>query len=251
VLLIPGIQGRWEWMEPTVDALAARNRLITFSLGSASSTSDTIRRIDAVLDQAGVDRAVILGVSLGGVIALRYAMERPLRTKGLVLVSTPGPNWRANRRQMFFAKYWAVAAPLFALNALVCMLPEVVRARGGLTRGLLFAARHGLRVLAHPEPPRRVKDRYELWLAGERQESYERISAPTLIVAGDHDLDRVVPVAGTLEYADCIRGACEARLEDTGHIGCITKPERFAEIVAAFAASCPRRGETEHEGSRT
>ena len=32
VVLIPGIQGRWEWMKPTVEALAAQCRVLTFSL---------------------------------------------------------------------------------------------------------------------------------------------------------------------------------------------------------------------------
>lgn len=238
VVLIPGIQGRWEWMKPAVEALAKRCRLITFSLGPAASADDAMRQIDEALDRAGVDRAVICGVSLGGVVALRYALERPERTRGIVLVSTPGPRWEANRRQAFFAKYWAPASPLFALNAVRVMLPETLRARGGPLRALLFAAKHGTRVLVHPVSPRRLKQRYDLWLAPKRNEDYTRIAAPTLIVTGDPDLDLVVPVHGTLEYARAIRGAQAARLENTGHIGLITKSERFAELVASFANGC-------------
>ena len=37
IVVIPGIQGRWEWMSPTVDALAARCRVITFSLADEPS----------------------------------------------------------------------------------------------------------------------------------------------------------------------------------------------------------------------
>ena len=32
VVVIPGIQGRWEWMKPGIDALAGRCRTVTFSL---------------------------------------------------------------------------------------------------------------------------------------------------------------------------------------------------------------------------
>ncbi|MGE5814253.1 MAG: alpha/beta fold hydrolase [Acidobacteriota bacterium] len=238
VVLIPGIQGRWEWMKPAVNALAERCRLIAFSLGPATSTADTIREIDAALDQARLDRAVICGVSLGGVVSLRYALERPERTRGIVLVSTPGPRWEANRRQAYFAEHWAAASPLFALNAVMVMVPEVIRARGGLVRGLIYAAKHGTRVLMHPTSPRRMKQRYELWLAAKRNEDYARIAAPTLIVTGERHLDRVVPVDGTLEYAARIKGARVERLERTGHIGLITRPERFAEIVTQFAEAC-------------
>jgi hypothetical protein len=32
IVVIPGVQGRWEWMRPAIDALAHRSRVITFSL---------------------------------------------------------------------------------------------------------------------------------------------------------------------------------------------------------------------------
>ena len=38
LVMIPGIQGRWEWMKPAVDALARRCRVITFSLADESSS---------------------------------------------------------------------------------------------------------------------------------------------------------------------------------------------------------------------
>jgi hypothetical protein len=37
VVVIPGIQGRWEWMKPAIDALAQRCRVITFSLADEPS----------------------------------------------------------------------------------------------------------------------------------------------------------------------------------------------------------------------
>ena len=37
LVLIPGIQGRWEWMAPAVDALAARTRVLTGSAAAAGS----------------------------------------------------------------------------------------------------------------------------------------------------------------------------------------------------------------------
>lgn len=238
VLLVPGIQGRWEWMKPAVDALADRCRVITFSLGRATSAGDTIAQIDAALEQARLERAVICGISLGGVIALRYALERPDRTRGLVLVSTPGPRFEPNARQAFFAKHWAAASPLFALNAVRTMVPEVVRARGGAGPGLRYAALHGARVLAHPASPKRMRERFDLWLAAKRDDDYARLTAPALIVTGEPELDRVVPVNGTLEYARRIRRARVETLDRTGHIGLITRPDRFAEIVSGFAESC-------------
>ena len=216
-------------MAPTVDALAERCRVITFSLNA-----DPMRQIDEALERTGVDRAAICGVSLGGMIALRYAATRPERTSALVLVSTPGAAWTPNAEQQFYAKFWPVALPFFAVGALGRLLPEVVSAKEGVARGLAFAAGHGLRVLAHPPSPRQMKLRFARWLAPDREDQCDRITAPTLVVTGERELDRVVPVDSTAEYRTRIRGARVAVLERTGHIGLVTRPGQFAEIVANF-----------------
>ena len=44
--------------------------------------------LQTVLDAAGIDRAVILGHSAGGVVAMQFALDHPARTAGLVLVGT-------------------------------------------------------------------------------------------------------------------------------------------------------------------
>ncbi len=55
VVLVPGIQGRWEWMAPAVEALAARCRVITFSLADEPSAAWPARGIgfDAYVEQIG------------------------------------------------------------------------------------------------------------------------------------------------------------------------------------------------------
>src|SRR5262245_57901407 len=99
LVIVPGIQGRWEWMEPSVEALARHHRVITASLPGepgvamsfdADSDFDLfVRHLDAVLDASGVRDVIMCGVSFGGLIALRYAARRRNRVRGLILVSTP------------------------------------------------------------------------------------------------------------------------------------------------------------------
>jgi pimeloyl-ACP methyl ester carboxylesterase len=245
VVLLPGVQGRWEWMRPTVDALAGRCRVITFSLcgdrGSGMAVDPALgvenfaRQIDAALDEARLERAVICGVSLGGLIALRYAATRPDRVLGLVLVATPGPSWTPDRVQAFCARHPLIAPPLFAASAVWRLWPELLRAFGGPWRAARFAVRHLGRIVAAPASPRRMRQRLLLWLDADRREMAARVRAPALVVTGDPGLDRVVACDGSLEYARLIAGARVARLESTGHIGLITRADRFAEIVRDFA----------------
>jgi 3-oxoadipate enol-lactonase len=61
-----------------------------------------------------------------------------------------------------------------------------------------------------------------------------RVQAPTLVVTGEDALDQVVPPSVSRTYLDMIPGAKYAKLEGTGHIGMVTQPRRFAEIVSTF-----------------
>ena len=69
IVVIPGVQGRWEWMRPALRALSARCRVISYSLGAAKTFDDLVAQVDRVLDERGVQAAAICGVSFGGLIA--------------------------------------------------------------------------------------------------------------------------------------------------------------------------------------
>ena len=92
VIVVPGVQGRWEWMEPALRELQRTCRVISYSphggavsaAAGAPARFDTyIEQLDEVFERAGVQRAALCGVSYGGFIALRYAARRPERVAAL------------------------------------------------------------------------------------------------------------------------------------------------------------------------
>src|SRR5262249_22642355 len=123
-----GLQGRWEYMRTTVDALAAQSfRVVTFSLAGERSSArrlDPARGLDnyveqviSVMNEHHLDRAVICGVSFGGLVALRFAADHPDRVEALVLASTPGPSWHVRRRHEVYARTPWLFGPLFLAEA--------------------------------------------------------------------------------------------------------------------------------------
>ena len=62
------------------------------------------------------------------------------------------------------------------------------------------------------------------------------VQAPTLVISGEPHLDRIVPVESTRKYAEMIRGAKYVMLERTGHLGMVTRPAEWAEIVTEFVS---------------
>jgi pimeloyl-ACP methyl ester carboxylesterase len=248
VVLIPGSQGRWEWMQPAVDALARRCRVLTYSLcGEPGSDmridpdlgfDSFVNQLDDVLDRAGVERATLCGVSYGGWIALRYAALRPNRTRGLVIVSTPGPAWRPDARLSRYLRAPRLMSPLFVLASPARLYPEIARAIPAWRERIRFSVRHTWRVMLAPLAPGRTAERAHLVQAVNLVGDCGRIAAPVLVITGEPGLDKVVPVESTKQYAAHFPEATFAILEQTGHIGHVTRPDRFADLVAGFADAC-------------
>src|SRR5512132_805656 len=112
VVIVPGIQGRWEWMKPAVDALSNRCRVVTFSLADEPSCGGRfdpscgfdsyVEQVKDAMDLAGLSTAVVAGVSYGGLVAAAFAARYPDRIAGLVLVSAIPPAWVPNARVRFY-----------------------------------------------------------------------------------------------------------------------------------------------------
>jgi 3-oxoadipate enol-lactonase/4-carboxymuconolactone decarboxylase len=245
VVLIPGIQGRWEWMKPTIDALAQRCRVITFSLADEPSTGARfdesrgfwcyVEQVREALDAAGVPRAAICGVSYGGLIAAAFASRYPERAASLILVSALPPSWRPDRRIRFYARAPRALTPVFLLASLR-LYREIAAASGGAVRGAVVGLCHAWRALTHLFSPPLMVRRVAFLDSVDFAAELTRITQPTLVITGEPSLDRIVPVPHTIrEYAAFWPHARFATLERTGHLGLITRPDAFAQLVVSFA----------------
>lgn len=243
LVLIPGMQGRWEWARPTVDELARTFRVISFSLagdrGSGSRLDPRlgfdsfVAQIDHVLDAAGVASATICGISYGGLIAYRYATLRPERVRHLVLASALPPDYQPGHRFRFYERAPRLLFPLFIVGSARRVSPELRRALPRWTDRARGAITQGFRVLGSPVSPTRMCERMRL-LERVDFRSQTHVTAPTLVLTGERALDRTVPVDLTDRYMTLIPGAERAWLPRTGHLGTVTRPDEFARLVTDF-----------------
>jgi pimeloyl-ACP methyl ester carboxylesterase len=250
IVVIPGIQGRWEWMKPAIDTLAQRCRVITFSLADEPTSGGAfderrgiesyVEQVRAALDMAGVQQAAICGVSYGGLIAGAFAARFPERAASLVLVSAIPPSWTPDSRVRFYLRAPTLLAPLFCIGS-VRLCREIFAAEGGqLAAGTRAATRHAWRVLTHFFSPRRMARRVRLLDGATLEAELARVNVPTLVVTGDSALDRVVPTSLSQEHLRLWPHARVATIANTGHLGLITRPDEFARIVVPFAESAAR-----------
>lgn len=244
VVVVQGLHGRWEWTRAALEALAKRCRAISYSLAGdfgsgraydpAAGFDNYTRQLSDVLTSKRLEHATIVGISFGGFVAAHFAALHPERLDSLVLASAPGPGWTPNPRQArWLSRPW-LSTPAFVATSPFRVWPEVRAACGGLTPALAFMARQGGRAAAAPMIPSLMSARIRDARAIDVADDCSRITVPTLVISGEQELDRVVPVETTRRYASMIDGARYELMNATGHLGVMTQPERFATLVSEF-----------------
>ena len=228
LVLINGMGfGRWGFFKQVPD-LSRRFATITFDAREGRDPDGVIEGLASdvadLLAHLGVNRAHVLGTSLGGFVAQELALVRPDLVARLVLVST-GHGGRGSERMSLGAM-----GEMFGLGA----LSQKQAAR----RGLEAATSKRYRAENPQEFERIVEKRlsdspsvasyYGQALAGSRfDDSAEvgRIGSPTLVIHGAED--RYVPPSNARALAEAIPNARLRILEGAGHLVFV---ERAAEV---------------------
>lgn len=243
LVVIPGLQGRWEWFRPALQAMSRGCHVTSYSLcgdfGSglrrdhSLGFDNDVRQLESILLQRQ-GRVALCGVSYGGFVALRVAARNPERISTLILVSAPAPGWTPNRIQESYLRSPWLNAPRFVLSSPLRLWPEIRAACGSAARGLGFMVRYGLRTAMHPMLPGLMASRIQGQQQVDLTADLPAIAAPTLVISGEPGLDRVVPVDSTRQYAERIPNAKYVMIERTGHIGLMTRPDVFARLITDF-----------------
>jgi pimeloyl-ACP methyl ester carboxylesterase len=246
VILIHGLSGCWQnWLE-NIPHLARRHRVVALDLpgfGESELPQDEIsipgygRFVDAFLSQIGVERAALIGNSMGGFIAAEVAISHPSRVEKLVLVSAAGLMRVGNARLTALER----AARLFhpATAAVLARRDYLVR-RPKLRRRILYGiVRYPDRI--EPELVYEVAsgagkpgflDALNAITKYDFADRLPDVSVPTLIVWGRNDM--IVPVSGAYEYERLIPNTRLEIFEDTGHVPMLERPARFNQLVEEF-----------------
>jgi pimeloyl-ACP methyl ester carboxylesterase len=179
------------------------------------------------LDEAGVDTAVVCGLSMGGYVAFEL--------------------WRAARPR--------VAALVLANTKAEPDAPDGAAARRALA-GRLRSEGHGFLVdqpppLLREDAPAELQERVRGWIGeqtpdaiaaaalgmAERPDSVPdlpTIDVPTLVITGT--LDRLIPPDVTAGIADGVETAELLRIEGVGHLSNLEAPEAFSEALGELLA---------------
>ncbi len=243
VIFLHGFGSSLETWEPWARSLSAHYRVLRFDLpGSGLSEPDrtgdysdtrSLALIADLMDRLGIENAALVGNSMGGRIAWRFAAAYPSRVRKLVLISPDGfasPGFE-------YGKAPQVPA---VLKLMKYFLPR------SLMRSNLAAA--------YADPARlsdSVVDRYyDLLLApGNRAAMISRmqqsileepipllrkLETPTLLLWGKQD--RLIPFTNSADYLSALPHANLVEFPDLGHVPHEEAPDESLQPLAQFLA---------------
>ncbi len=239
VLIHGGQMDRRMWDEQ-FDLFSKTYRVIRFDVrGFGKSPASTNVYADendlaALLKYLHIEKAYVLGLSLGGRISIDFALTHPDMVDAIVPVApglsgfhfTEDPNetdsWRAA-----LAGDWQKVADLWLKSGYMSLAMENTKIAPRLRQLALENAHQYLdnpMLESIPNPPaiERLPD----------------IKTPTLIIVGNRDVSDIHEICGLL-YAR-IPGAREIVIEGSGHIINMEQPELFNRAVLNFLASLPQ-----------
>lgn len=244
LILIRGLGRSHRYFEPILPALARRFQVILMDNRGAGrsesppgpyTSAQMADDVVAVLDAAGVSSAWLLGMSLGGMIALDVVQRHPERVRGLILGSVTArgsgvpvavPMWPKLLLaiSVLLPKRWArrVQAYVTLSDAFVDQADAVMDRWDAIAADEPFSIRslwaHLAAIRSHDSVP-----------------FLSAIDVPTLVLAGRDD--RLVPWRNGVYVADRIPGAELLVLDDCGHNIETERPAWMARRVTEFVAN--------------
>jgi len=233
--------------DPQVDAFAASHEVITFDQRGCGESDHPVPRegapdpytidtfsddLAAVLDDLGIARARILGESMGGATALRFAIRRPERVEALILVSTMASRLherivaRAREVERIVAEEGVAEAVRFYFRGPLL---------AGVPKGPSWDAQ--IEWCAAAATPQGFLGAYRVTIdRPSMAETLGAIRSPTLILVGEKD-------ALYLEDAELMRrriaGARKIVIPGVGHAIHVEDPAGFEREVLDFLRALP------------
>ncbi|NNH68887.1 alpha/beta fold hydrolase [Nocardia uniformis] len=244
LLLIHGYAGSTAWWDPVLAQLADDYHVIRVDLlghgGSAKPESGYDmpaqgRRMAAVLDRLGVDRALVIAHSMGGLVATALAEQRPTLVAALALINT-APSNSATTAQGFLARL----IPVPVVGELLWRFRTDAALRNGLGtafyRDIPIPDRivADVRAMTYTSFTRSPKESARYRSVRPLPNRLAGLDLPLLVIFGTED-ERVH--ASSAEEYRTVPGVRIETLPGVGHTPMLEDPQRTVDLLRSFIDS--------------
>ena len=202
--------------------------------GADFAIEDLAADVAAAIEDRGLHAPIVVGWSMGGMVAQALALSRPDLVGALVLLATsPGGPRAAPIPDGVLEAITDVSAPPREQAARLIGLLFPGDVAGGIDAEfgeLVAAARRGLSQDLLRRQVRAVRG----WQAGGAAARLDQIAGAVLVACGTQDA--VVPPSGSLLLTEGIPGAWLARFPDAGHAFMAQAPQELTTLIGLLGA---------------
>jgi pimeloyl-ACP methyl ester carboxylesterase len=193
---------------------------------TTATVADALRRL---IGHIGARRSVLLGHSMGGMIAQEACARFPQAIDGLILSATtaafgkPGGEWQVNFLQSRFA-------PLDAGRSMASLADELVE--GLVAPGAPDGVKRAMTAVMAQVPQATYRAALRAIVSFDQRANLANIRVPTLVLSGEHD--HTAAPAVMEKMATRIPGAQYRQLPGVGHIANMERPQDFNRAAIEF-----------------
>ena len=232
LVFVPGLFGSAEWFRYQVSGLSDRYRVVGYNLRPARGRIDYSLDLLAndllrFLDKMRIHGAVVVGHTLGAMVALKVAAAHPERAPAVVVVST-APTFAGVSEEDIVEH---LSPGDVEQEGLLARLWKRIAGRASLPEDdsdpLSYLARHGMVDRAT------LNARLRLMREADITPILGDVQAPTLVVAGSRDWSRIL--AGSQIIDQSVPDSAIEVIEDADHFCFFSRHDLFNAVLDDFA----------------
>ena len=183
----------------------------------------------SLMDEKGIERAVVGGLSMGGYVAMALAELFPERLEALLLINTRSTADTEEGKAAREAT--AQRATQDGMNTIArAMLPTLLSEKTRHERPEV--GNYVERMIARQDPDAVAAASRGMALRPDRTAVLSRLTVPALIITGAYDL--LMPLPTSQAMAEALPGTELVVLEAAAHLGNLEDPDRFNKVVLGF-----------------
>ncbi len=243
LVLLHGIgSGSGSWVQQLSD-LGAAFRVVAWdapgygrssALAAAAPEAAAYAEVlDQLFEALGVERAILVGHSLGALMAAAFARRWPDKVRGLVLAD-PAQGWGDaddELRESALAERLEGMARLGPEGLAEQRTPALLSpASGAEARSLVHWNMARLRPDGYAQAARMLAN-------GRLADEVAPFRGPVLVLCGD--ADTITPPAAVQSFAQALPRASYAAIAGAGHASYVERPEAVNDLITSFAAGLP------------
>jgi pimeloyl-ACP methyl ester carboxylesterase len=224
--------------EPQSSALSGRHRIIALNhrvlsgRNAPHTLDDLVEDCRAVLDELGIRRCVLGGMSLGGFMAIPFALKYPERLDGLILMATTSTDYPPEEQRNFLAKFGELDIDGMVPEAWARWVEPYVWGETTMRENPALVE-HWRRVWMSSIPASSVYHQGLAWIRkADDTARLGSIRVPTLVIHGEED--HPIPIARAARMAQAIPGSIFVRVSRAGHTCNLENPAPVNHAMAEF-----------------